>query len=423
MTKPHSSFYTAKKNPPVQYTKSYSKTYGTAWNAAANKEPKYTSDIRINHGKITPLTEKGKGVELSTEALDLAQNILCRTRPSKDVRTHAFVKEYIVPAVEQSKHVAYTRTDAYGNFEVVIKHDKAFPTTMFTAHVDTVLPATDKARYQEVMYDATAQMFFKTDGRCLGADDGTGIALMLHMIKSGTPGLYVFFHDEECGRIGSSAYMAEVKSHKKHAIHHVTKCVSFDRKGDTDIITMQSGRTCASDAFASALSTQLHDVSELKYTASPNGSYTDSYTFIDMIPECTNLSVGYKYQHGPSEEQHIPTFDAMIKALPFIDWEKLPAERDPKKPEPKASFGGYGGYAYDLGARSDDLYEYDYIDEYCELVPLEDMEAFASYDVKVDDMSAFITLYPNLVARVLVEMGHDIDDLEDAVRALFPKIK
>lgn len=142
---------------------------------------------------------------------------------------------------------------------------------------------------------------------CLGADCTVGIFIMLHMIKNGVPGYYCIFADEEVGRIGSEGMAKDIEKHD--FLNEVDFCVSFDRYGYEDIIVKQSGQRTASDEFGRWLGDQIGEfVSEHDYPVpapSNNGSFTDSFSFRDIIPECTNICVGYKYQHQEREVQDI----------------------------------------------------------------------------------------------------------------------
>ena len=55
------------------------------------------------------------------------------------------------------------------------------------------------------------------------------------------------------------------------------------------VITFQSGERTCSDEFAKSLIEQL----DMDYKIDTTGSFTDSYSYIDLIGECTNISVGY----------------------------------------------------------------------------------------------------------------------------------
>jgi len=58
------------------------------------------------------------------------------------------------------------------------------------------------------------------------------------------------------------------------------------------------------------------------------GLYTDSFSFIDLIPECTNISVGYMNQHTVAERQDARFLVSMAEASVNIAWEDLPTEID-----------------------------------------------------------------------------------------------
>ena len=57
------------------------------------------------------------------------------------------------------------------------------------------------------------------------------------------------------------------------------------------------------------------------------GIYTDSASFIDDIPECTNVSVGYFNEHTGKERQNISFLKRLCEASVKIDWSSLPTAR------------------------------------------------------------------------------------------------
>lgn len=211
-----------------------------------------------------------------------------------------------------------TLIDAAGNIHVDLCTEPQHR-TMFTSHTDTVH---NGGGANAVRVDGN---FWRADGAALGADDGAGIALMCHMIERGVAGYYVFFRGEECGGIGSK-WLAEEMPELLTGFDHA---VAFDRAGYSDVITHQGLGQCCSTAFAEALSQQLCDQG-LLYMPDDTGVYTDTAEFIDVIPECTNLSVGYKHQHGDREEQDVAYLVQLADALVQIDWSALPVARDPK---------------------------------------------------------------------------------------------
>ena len=125
--------------------------------------------------------------------------------------------------------------------------------------------------------------------------------------------------------------------------------LSFDRRATDSVITYQSSTRCCSDAFADALARQLN-LSGMKYRKDEGGVYTDSAEFVDIIPECTNLSVGYYKEHTVNESQNIKHLEKLAEACLKVDWENLPTKRDPSKTEYKS---------YNYGARTKTYETYD----------------------------------------------------------------
>lgn len=197
--------------------------------------------------------------------------------------------------------------------------------TCFTAHTDTVDNKLG-TNILTIKYNNVSVI----GGGVLGADCGSGMYVMIRMIQVQVPGLYVFFATEEQGRIGSSAYT--MPKHIKH-------CVSFDRKGTDNLITHQMSERGCSDAFADAFIESF----ALPYKKDPTGSFTDSYSFFETVPECINLSVGYYDQHTKNERQDLSFLELLVDACIAMDWAALPAERDPKKVEFDYDDKWYGG--------------------------------------------------------------------------------
>jgi hypothetical protein len=192
--------------------------------------------------------------------------------------------------------------------------------TLFVAHTDTI--SHGKGIVNPWIVDKEGVYSVKED--TLGADDGAGIALLGHLMDNNVPGYYIFCRGEECGGIGSM-YLA-----KEHSslLSEFDRAIAFDRAGFSDVITHQMGGRCASDEFAAALVDELNDQG-LLYMPSDGGVFTDTANFIDIIPECTNISVGYECQHGKHETQDSVYLCELGDAIVRIDWDALPTERDP----------------------------------------------------------------------------------------------
>jgi hypothetical protein len=143
------------------------------------------------------------------------------------------------------------------------------------------------------------------------------------------------------GGIGSGALA------KKEAtwLSHYECAVAFDRPRTHEIITHQRGGRCCSDKFADALAKRLNEKG-MAYTRSSNGIFTDTANYRSIIPECTNIGVGYEGHHTRSEQLDYAHANALLDAVCKIDWDALPIDRDPKAVETYNYNGGYRGGQY-----------------------------------------------------------------------------
>jgi hypothetical protein len=206
--------------------------------------------------------------------------------------------------------------DEFGNYFLKIGESDV----MFTSHLDTSCSKMVKVNH---VFEGN---IIKTDGKSiLGADDKAGVTVMLYMIEKGVPGLYYFFIGEEVGCIGSSmASDLDLSNYKK--------CVSFDRRGYNSIITNQMGGNCCSKEFARELSDRLNYINPtFNFKPDPTGILTDSASFMEKIPECTNISVGYFNEHRLNESQDISFLIKLCQSVVKIDWSSLPVKRNPKR--------------------------------------------------------------------------------------------
>ena len=51
--------------------------------------------------------------------------------------------------------------------------------------------------------------------------------------------------------------------------------------------------------------------------------FTDTANFVDYIPECTNISVGYFEEHSSKEYQNITFLTQLCRACVNVNWEGL----------------------------------------------------------------------------------------------------
>ena len=182
------------------------------------------------------------------------------------------------------------KKDSYGNYYTEIGLSK----TVFSCHLDNACKNQTNVSHK---FDGD---FIKTDGKSiLGADDKSGLSILLNLIDNKIPGLYYFFIGEEVGCVGSSQASLEIKKFDKY-----NRMICFDRKDTGSIITHQSFERTCSDIFADSLINE-YKKHGIFYKKDDGGVYTDSAEFKYIIPECTNLSVGYYSEHTNCEKQNI----------------------------------------------------------------------------------------------------------------------
>jgi acetylornithine deacetylase/succinyl-diaminopimelate desuccinylase-like protein len=242
----------------------------------------------------------------------LLKDILTIRRPTFEASTVDVVEALL------KKYIGYANRDEDGNF--IYKVGDVGSNVVFMCHYDTVEVKTGYKKLYVNPFKKTVRVF---GGGVLGADCGAGVYLMIRMIKANISGHYAFFSEEEQGRVGSMACMIRSEN-----FENCSKAISFDRRGYSDVITHQMGNKCCSSIFSEALVATLnqHIRDYPLYETNPNGGYTDSYCFNDVIKECTNISVGYFNEHQETEFLDYRFLDKLLYALCMIDWSSLPVE-------------------------------------------------------------------------------------------------
>lgn len=202
----------------------------------------------------------------------------------------------------------------------------AAPRFAFCAHTDSVHNRTLTHTRQRVAHDTTRGEYFVADAAqrdCLGADNAAGCYVLLRMIAERVPGLYVFFRGEERGGIGSGW----IADNAPGMFAGIDAAIQFDRKDTCSVITeMMVGRTC-SDAFADSLA----DALGMGHEKDNTGSFTDTANLSGIVAECTNVSVGYDYEHSAMETLDGGYLERLVDACvsAFKDGAALTIERAP----------------------------------------------------------------------------------------------
>ena len=306
------------------------------------------------------------------EAYNL-QEMLSWRRPHESVTDCEFVALYL-DSVPGMLH------DEYGNRMISVGDN---PTVAYMSHTDTV----HRGEGRQQVHVGTDGLLRGDGNDCLGADDTTGVWLMLEMIRHDCPGLYIFHRGEEHGCLGSSW----IVKHTPDLVDNIHAAISFDRRGYDSAVTFQSGVRTASTEWAK----DLGDLIGLGHEPDDGGSYTDSLSYAHLIPECTNLSVGYHGAHTTREKQDYPwalaLLKAMLEAAEFIP--TIEIRRDPDSHE--SLDWAYSGSAY--GYSRDD----------------EDDPDAGKYGDALYSMYMAVTDNPGLAAQFLLDAGFQSADLED----------
>ena len=237
-------------------------------------------------------------------------DMLTYKRPEGSVAQQQFCDKYLKPVFGQP--------DAEGNYILVVGPNADIA---FMSHHDTVHRSDGRK-----IVDHSGDYAKATGDDCLGADCTTGIYIMLKMIEAKVPGLYIVHAAEEIGCKGSR-YIVE---NTPEVVVGIKAAISFDRYGYKSVITHQTGRRTCSTAFAESLAYTL----SLGMEPDDTGIYTDSNEYANIIPECTNVSVGYFHQHTNKEYQDLVFLDLLVTSCLEADWDALAIQRNPADSSP-----------------------------------------------------------------------------------------
>jgi hypothetical protein len=300
-------------------------------------------------------------------------------------------------------HLGFAQ-DRFGNWWLDIPMQNGQnSTTCFMCHLDTC------------DWDAEPVTRFIDNGVCstngktiLGADDRAGVAVLLYLATRDVPGLYYLFVGEEKGCIGSGAVASA--GYLGGNERHVERCISFDRKGTTSVVTHQCGRQTCSREFAWALSNELNAYG-LAYEPDSGGVFTDSREFAGTVPECTNLSVGYYDMHSFKERQDLGFLKYLCEVAVGIDWEGLPTKRVPEA-EDDCAFG----LRYDTG--------HGYYDDTYAKADYSDADAFEAMDELVENFLEGLPADTRVIDKMVMSQRQDaiemiellLEDLQRQVR-------
>ena len=288
-------------------------------------------------------------------------------RPAYGKTERAFSERWIEPTG------AYQ--DYFGNW---LFHVGSNPDVLWSSHTDTVHRTEGIQRVIRTGDILSLGDKSKRTSNCLGADCGAGVWLMLEMIRAEVPGLYVFHAGEEIGGKGSSA----IVKNSPGLLDGIKYAIAFDRHGTNSIVTHQIGGRCCSDEFGQSLAKMLG----MGHCLDQDGVFTDTALYTDLIPECTNISVGYRGHHTVNETVDLHYLQQLRDALlSRFDASQLEVHRDPAVIE----FEDYRTY----------------------YSPPDD----PTIEPGLKELAAVIRDYPEAAAKLLHDYGCDIYDVFDAI--------
>jgi len=246
------------------------------------------------------------------------REMLSYRRPARSKTESEFISRYIdnVPDIYQ---------DEYGN-RLLLESDSK---VIISCHTDSVHHIPGKQVLNVSHQNIMSLHKHEHVSNCLGADDAAGVYAALRMIEAGVKVNYIFHRDEESGGRGS-AWLAQEYS---EWLSTFDICLALDRRGTNDVIVSQSWGMSASEEFSKGLALQLG----MEHKAA-DGIFTDSANYVDLIPECSNLSIGYQHEHTTRETLDLNYLERVIGALVSVDWTKVPVAREPGQEWPEIEF-------------------------------------------------------------------------------------
>ena len=260
--------------------------------------------------------------------------MLATMRPADSREERRFVERWVAPLG--------TAIDRTGNHTLRIGDAPV----LWSCHTDTVHRRS--GRQKIAVTGDKIQLAPFSGASCLGADCTTGVWLMREMILARVPGLYVFHAGEEIGGIGSQ-YIA---SHRPGLLAGIEYAIAFDRARRDSVITHQAGGRCCSTEFAVSIAEQLPG----NYCLDAGGTFTDTANYMDIIPECSNISIGYEHAHSRLETQSVSHALALRKALLQIKPERFVCARDPAAFDLDVDFGLFPRHRFGGAQHENDLW-------------------------------------------------------------------
>lgn len=338
---------------------------------------------------------------------ELAQMMAYR-RPHGSKTERKFINRFIRPLG--------VKFDDMGNMYKIVGDEP--PTILWSSHTDSVHRMGGK---QKMVLSSTGMLKLKRgeQSNCLGADNAAGVWMCIEMIKAGIPGLYVFHRQEESGCVGSQ-HFAETQ---RELLKTIKAAVAFDRRGTSEVITWQMCGQTASDAFAQSMC----DLLGMDHKPSDNGIYTDTASYEAIIPECTNIAVGFYSEHSQRESLDVYYLAKLRDAVLAADFSKLVIDRKPGENSYSSFLGrvrskwddDWETYMGGAGSSSGHTYEDNFTRRPWRYTPesgTSNTGATEDYETKRKvTLLELVEGNPSVVVDILEQIGYDAETLEDEI--------
>lgn len=136
-----------------------------------------------------------------------------------------------------------------------------------------------------------------SDRNGIGADDRCGIAAILTAVNQCHRNVRVLLTtQEEIGGVGAQEVPVAWWE-------GVELCASFDRHGNTDIITHYAGKQLAPDPMLERVA-EVARAAHMDVCLTSSQSMADAHTFADHVP-AVNIATGFYYEHT-GREYYVP---------------------------------------------------------------------------------------------------------------------
>lgn len=218
----------------------------------------------------------------------------------------SFIEEVLMPFLDELG-LDY---DVDAHYNVYIVNGES-PKDLYIAHADTC-DSEDTPMFKELeVVSSIVALPSNTEHKCLGADDGAGVYILMKLLEAGIEGHYLFTTGEERGLIGMSYWVSQ--SHNIDTLVGVENCYEFDRQGTEELIVFQSGKLMADLHWAFKLSEELGAYGLDMYPSS-KGVYTDNFLLEGIVPNVVNIAVGYSQQHSKYESLDTRHVENLLRA-------------------------------------------------------------------------------------------------------------